>query len=421
MKASAVATVLGGLVLVGTVMQPTASGVPGTNDQDDKCESSEPAITESKPRPVSAEGALLDGDHVFGDGVAFENLTVWPVHVDLNRDVGDFLTLTEAAVRGVMKIGESGRHGLVSTIEISNRAPVPILACAGTLLQGGKQDRVLSDDVVIAPKSTVAVRVFCVERRRWSEMRQGVDSGGAFVPSGCKATKRVRVNAQYKGSQSAVWDQTRAVKRVLLEETAPPAGPSLGQNGSQYYLSSTFTSGTGSFFNVLDESVAKTRATRRLMAAAVEQHLEREPENLVGFAYAVDGEPVSVRTFANPELFRRRMHSFIRTMCLEAEVARRAHLRAGRPVHSEPANIEAVVELVRGLRQAAAEATEIAPGCRVSKRANGFGGSSTCSILVRDGSGTRWVELTQDWTAPLEYGKEAREILGKLHALGYTR
>jgi len=409
---------LGGILCVATATLPDAISSPKFSQwsKSGKPQDKPPILIESLHAP--SHGALLDGDHYFGDGVAFQNLTVWPVFLDLERNVGEYLTLSEASTRGVIEIRETGSNGSVNSIQFVNTGKIPILACAGTLVRGGKQDRVIADDAIIPGRTTQRVSVFCVERGRWDSVRQGQETDKLFASTDWKATKRVRVNAQYHGSQSAVWKQTRSVKRVILEEKGQHA---VGLSGNQYFLSSTIASGTGSLFNALDKQVADARTTRRMMAAAVENHLRSRPKKLIGFAYSVDGEPVSVRTFAHPALFIKRMHSFIQTMCLEAEVAQRCHLGAGRAIHDTPGRIDAVIAMVRGLKQAQFTDKSTSKSSKVSKRKNGFGGNSICSVLVQDEKGEHWVVLTQDWTAPLEYGAEALQIMGKLQALGYTR
>ena len=58
---------------------------------------------------------------------------------------------------------------------------------------------------------------------------------------------------------------------------------------------------------------------------------------------------------------------------------------------------------------------------RILARASNRGAKS--ALWVRRGLDPKaaWVELTADWTAPLEYEAPVREYLEKLKALGYTQ
>ena len=38
---------------------------------------------------------------------------------------------------------------------------------AGEVVKGGKQDRVIAQDVVLAPGETIDLNAFCVEKNRW--------------------------------------------------------------------------------------------------------------------------------------------------------------------------------------------------------------------------------------------------------------
>ena len=80
-----------------------------------------------------------------------------------------------------------GRHGDSATVNqlvIASTADLPILVTAGTILKGGKQDRQLGQDLLVAAGATVPVDAFCVERGRWNGVREGQSTDGVFeVPN----------------------------------------------------------------------------------------------------------------------------------------------------------------------------------------------------------------------------------------------
>ncbi len=361
--------------------------------------------------------ASLDARHRFGDGIAFQNLTVWPVISTAESEVGRFMTLMEAAELGAVSIREAPSAS-VSSIEIENHSSVPVLVCAGTMVKGGRQDRQIANDTVILPGERAMVRAFCVEKRRWHDERGGVKTAGVFKTSDWMAAKRVRVAGQYDRDQRSVWKQTHSLTNVVfrkLKEQKP--GYASGLSGSQYYLASTRPK-TGTLFNAQEHEDDETLLTRRQMASVVKGHFADTGRRLVGFGYAIDGEPVSVRTFASRDLLLDHLDVFVNTMIFEAEIAQRCDRRGGRAIHTRPGSIEAMLAMVKGIQGARLSPVVSSSNQRLQQRTNGFGGNSVCKVRMEDG---RWVELTQDWTATVEYGKEALTVLGKMQALGYTR
>ncbi|MHC4958696.1 MAG: ARPP-1 family domain-containing protein [Planctomycetota bacterium] len=221
-----------------------------------------------------------------GDGLALGavvragNLAVWPVLAEQVPDIGPLRTLEEAQARGELGIEEC-EEAEVATLTIENRGDVPILACAGVIFLGGKQDRQLGADVVVAAHSKVPVKTFCVEQNRWG-------GGRAFVVNGARATRAVRAAGQYDRDQSGVWRRVDAARA------------SIGLASGSY------------------RAVANTRQTR---AERVLAHLRAQEGHVVGYAYSVNGRVMGMRTFAHPALLTARLDAMVRAVCLESEQA----------------------------------------------------------------------------------------------------
>ena len=78
----------------------------------------------------------------------------------------NYVTLREALERGLLRIKD--RAG-VNRLIIDNLSDKPVILLSGEVLRGGKQDRVIGQDIVLPPNSTRnRVPVFCVEEKRWS-------------------------------------------------------------------------------------------------------------------------------------------------------------------------------------------------------------------------------------------------------------
>src|ERR1700678_2056547 len=95
------------------------------------------------------------------------------------------LTFEEALAAGTVKFEETGN---VNALTLENVGNSEVFVQAGDIVKGGRQDRVLSVDLLVPPRSgRVSIAAFCVEAARWSA-RGGEDarqfsSAAAAMPS----------------------------------------------------------------------------------------------------------------------------------------------------------------------------------------------------------------------------------------------
>jgi hypothetical protein len=66
--------------------------------------------------------------------------------------------------------------------------------------------------------------------------------------------------------------------------------------------------------------VQGTAQRREANVAKIERHLRAQGENVVGYAYAIDGDAAGIRTFAHRALLEPRLQGFVQAMCVEAEL-----------------------------------------------------------------------------------------------------
>ena len=354
--------------------------------------------------PGGAAGIRFDDHRILGKPIRVGNLTVWPVHSDNHRDLGAFSTLDEAQVARTVTIRELGAahpqlanprpanrqvasHGnnragqeeaanapapvaaaSVGEIEVANHGREPILIPGGTVVKGGKQDRQIGEDTVIPPGAVAQVKTFCVEQGRWTGVRQGQSTGHQFKSVNQVAAATVRYRANYDDDQSRVWQSVRFLNRA--SGRCPE---------------------TGTYFALIDGSDPESLAEKQKQADAIQKHFAASGESVVGYAYAVNGQPVSVRTFAHPRLFQQHFESFLPAMCLEARMA------SGRGAGGadQPVDGNDVVKMVRKINRGAQTSRTTAAGNRVEIRRAACGAHGACWIPV-DGT---WVPVTEDWTA----------------------
>ena len=83
-----------------------------------------------------------------------------------------------------------------------NKSKYTIYGIAGEILMGGKQDRILGEDVIIKPFEERTVSSFCVEHGRWAQKETGNDFKGYYNVT----SNKVRKSAVMDKSQSKVWE-----------------------------------------------------------------------------------------------------------------------------------------------------------------------------------------------------------------------
>ena len=104
----------------------------------------------------------------------YGNLRIYPVRAkeSFKREfagIGKYMTLKEAIGKNKIKITESGNSGTVNNLVIENTSKDTIIIITGDVVKGGKQDRIVSQDIVLSPSGGKKnLPVYCVESGRWS-------------------------------------------------------------------------------------------------------------------------------------------------------------------------------------------------------------------------------------------------------------
>jgi len=381
-------------------------------------------------RSTNGPGAVarLGDHHMLTAPVTVGNLTVWPVTTDRPLDLGEFLTLDEALAKGAAEVREVGgapgvaqsaqsahvdvggvefeepaprsnaapqqeagqtfqqeaqtleqaaQGAVVNTLVIENKGELPILVCAGTVVKGGNQDRQIGQDFVLKANSTTPVDAFCVEQGRWTSDRLGAETGGKFEVLDGMATAKVRSKGQYEKDQGGVWQEVATVKTQV--QMSAPVGDPIDSQEATILVSSSYAvafdaNASSEELKACEEAVKKHFAAR---AAAV------------GFAYAINGKPVAVRTFAHPRLLAKQINDFVRGMGTEALLAKSDAL-------AKAADAKDVVAMVERISAADEQVSATGGLNRNGLRKNDTGYNGTC--YVADGEG-KLAPLTQDWTA----------------------
>ncbi|OGK91402.1 MAG: hypothetical protein A2X50_08405 [Candidatus Rokubacteria bacterium GWF2_70_14] len=221
-------------------------------------------------------------------------------------------TLDEARAAGTLTVVERERP-TVPALLVENRGTTHVLLLAGEILLGGKQNRVVVEDVLLPPRSgPVDLQVYCVEQGRWSGAARGFGGGDTVAAPG------LRAKVLERRGQDEVW---REVDRYAARLAAPSA--------------------TSSYQAMQDAPGVRAHRqdAERALGAGV-------PPGTLGAAAFVGGGFAGLDLFADPGLFAREWPKLLRAHAVEAYARRGA----------KPADADALGARVAQLLRAAGAA-----------------------------------------------------------------
>jgi hypothetical protein len=311
-----------------------------------------PGSSSAPPSHAEAGWRLLDA-------VTYENISIFPVVTSSTQDTSPFLTLDEGLSSGEVLVSEQGAAGFARTrdgrpapqyntaasvnqLVLINRSKHPLLLLAGELVSGGKQDRIIGKDRIVAPGAEpLPLDVFCVEHGRWS-------SGSQFAASKTIVHPSVREQAALKQDQSEVWAAVTAGSTAKAAPAAPRASLSVDalssvmreeaptQSYDKIYKSKQVGGSIDSFVEQVQKRFAK--ATSGLKG-----------EHVVGVVVAYGGEVAWSDIFASGDLFDHYWSKLLRSYAVEA---------LARPALRETASADDAREFLRHLNGREVQETE---------------------------------------------------------------
>jgi hypothetical protein len=322
---------------------------------------------------VPAPPSKYDGEWRLLEPITYENLTVFPVVSSGGYDTSQFLTLEEGLSSGEVIVREQGAETLVRSrdsnrqyipnsgpsvnqLVLLNRGKRPLLLLSGELVSGGKQDRVIAKDRIVAPGSDpLPLNVFCVEHGRWS-------AGSQFTSAKTIVHPSVREQAAVKQNQSEVWDSVNVGSTYELKggtasgaaggTPVPAAAPRLSRSD----LDATMRE------EAPTQSYAKVYGSRRVLQTVdglveeIQRRFRKEisglkDERVVGVVIAYGGEVAWSDIFASGDLFNQYWNKLIHSYAVEA---------AARPTLREKASMADAREFLRHIN--GHEKSESEPG-----------------------------------------------------------
>jgi hypothetical protein len=328
-------TLLGISALGGAAFVWAGSGSPG-----------------SQPKP--------EGDWRLLDPITYENISIFPVISSVSRDTSAFVTLDEGLSSGEVIVREQGSDGMarsrgvalpqyntsasVNQLVLINRGKRPVVLLAGELVSGGKQDRIIAKDRIVAPGSEpLPLDVFCVEHGRWS-------SGLQFSAANTMVHPSVREQAAVNQSQTEVWDSVR--KGTTANVTAAPgAAPRIEARELNDVVASAPTQSYSKIYQHSRVGVSVDDFVDEIQRRFARATSGGKGEHLVGVVVAYGGEVAWSDIFASSDLFHHYWTKLLRSYAVEA---------LARPTLREVASRDDADEFLRRLR--GREQVESEPG-----------------------------------------------------------
>jgi hypothetical protein len=135
---------------------------------------------------------------VVGRPYHHRGLTVFPIELRGEVDRHEYVTLDEAFRKGWVQVFETGT---VAQLAVENSSAHHVFAMGGEVLAGGKQNRLLREDVLLPPRSgRIIVPVYCGEKGRWTD-----HAGKGFASTGKVVPQRLRAAALSRRPQEEIW------------------------------------------------------------------------------------------------------------------------------------------------------------------------------------------------------------------------
>jgi hypothetical protein len=223
-----------------------------------------------------------------GKALSYKNLTIIPVYSTKLRDRTKYTTLDEAFKNKWVEVTEVD-GGQVPRVKITNLSKRTIYMMGGEILTGCKQDRILAQDVLLAPGTkNLLVPVYCVEHGRWTR------NTSTFYSKKNIGTYKLRSRAQAKApaAQSKIWEQIDKQNRDM-----------------------GVVSGTSAYQDAYEKEENKASI------AEIERKMQRVPrlyDDTIGVVIGLGNRIVSMDIFANPYLFKKQWPKILKSSALSS-------------------------------------------------------------------------------------------------------
>ena len=256
-----------------------------------------PTVALNLPNEVhSIEGITIDKP------ITVQNLSLFILTGKENISGKSYTTLSEAMSEKQVVVNETGS---VNQLSIDNNGDDFVFIHSGDIVKGGKQDRTISYDVIIPPKTkNVQLESFCVEQGRWQQ-REGEEVVAFSANSKMLSSRDLKLAAKHENNQGRVWSKVSEQKAYLNEKLS-------SRNGYEVDVAD----------NESATSLQLALESKELKKAKEELNEELKDlintPNALGYAYAINGEIYGVEVYNNTQLFTDLWDKVLESIIVEA-------------------------------------------------------------------------------------------------------
>jgi hypothetical protein len=227
-----------------------------------------------------------------------ENLTIFLVEGEDQLKDKKFLTLQEALDQKKVIVHETSNVNQLTIENISTSEEIFIQA--GEIVKGGKQDRLLSLDLIVPPKSgNVPISSFCVEHGRWVKRGDEATAYFAACPD-IAASNELRLASKYKKAQGDVWKEVSQQQGKLTMNAGAPVQSAASASSLQL---------------TLEHKKVQEMIDGYIKALA---DLPKDKKNVIGYVMAINGKVVCADVYASRELFLKLWPKMVKACAVEA-------------------------------------------------------------------------------------------------------
>jgi hypothetical protein len=276
------------------------------------------------------EVTAFDGDYRISGPYTHQNLSIFLIHGRDQLPGKTYLTLQEAMEQGKIIVHDAGE------VSIENLSEEDLFIQAYDIVEGGCQDRCFPDDFIVkAGAGRVGVPALCVEQGR-SEPRGTEHPREFHTASQAGAGKNFKLAARLTASQDGVWSEVAQNQQKLTQSLGFKVEPEISPSSLPLTLR--------------NEKVAEAADP---FMAKLSSIIDRR-EDVIGYAFAINGKVNSADVYGNAALFRSLWPKLLRSSVIEA-IAEHPNANGDQQPIAPPPTREAVKACLEDAATATAE------------------------------------------------------------------
>jgi hypothetical protein len=250
-------------------------------------------------------------DENYINSFTYKNLRLYPIKAkatlkEQTKQITRYTPLKKALETKKIQITEKDdRQGAeVNTLYVQNTSSDTVYLMAGEVIQGGKQDRVIGQDMILPPKSgKKKLSVYCVEHGRWSSVSDKKEFNSYYSSSGLSVKKAVEVDKD----QSKVWEKVAEANAKNKVSTSTGTYAALASSADYKKVEKEY-------FDALFPRLQNTA-------------------DLIGVIICTGNKVIGCEMFATEQLFKDASSNLVRSYIHEA-------VTNGKPVNIAPATVK---------------------------------------------------------------------------------